>query len=217
MKEKYLSIITNFGCHGKCPYCIVRENGIRVPKTSIGSLTALSDAIDQTGATIVSVSGGGDPLHRYETDISSIVYYKNLLDILYTKGIPLEMHTSYFDSTFPFGECARVVYHLLDPRDITKIRRRKNEIVRVVFVATHWLDTYTIDWIANYVRASDQIDELSFRQMVDNNYEAQHYNEEHLEKYHGIKWHYIKQADYNLYFVEGKIYTHFKDIEEATY
>jgi hypothetical protein len=27
--DKYLSVITNFGCHGKCPYCIVRENGIK--------------------------------------------------------------------------------------------------------------------------------------------------------------------------------------------
>lgn len=27
--DKYLSVITNFGCHGRCPYCIVRENGIK--------------------------------------------------------------------------------------------------------------------------------------------------------------------------------------------
>ena len=39
--EKYLSIITNFGCHGKCPYCIVRENGIKVPKTTLGGLDKL--------------------------------------------------------------------------------------------------------------------------------------------------------------------------------
>ena len=26
--DKYLSIITNFGCHYKCPYCIVKENNL---------------------------------------------------------------------------------------------------------------------------------------------------------------------------------------------
>lgn len=39
--EKYLSIITNFGCHGKCPYCIVRENGIKVSETTLGGLDKL--------------------------------------------------------------------------------------------------------------------------------------------------------------------------------
>lgn len=63
--DKYLSIITNFGCHGRCPYCIVRENGIKVPKSTIGGLDKLEDAIKMTGANIVSISGGGDPLYRY--------------------------------------------------------------------------------------------------------------------------------------------------------
>ena len=45
--DKYLSIITNFGCHGRCPYCIVRENGIKVPKSTIGGLDKLEDAIKQ--------------------------------------------------------------------------------------------------------------------------------------------------------------------------
>ena len=48
--DKYLSIITNFGCHGRCPYCIVRENGIKVPKSTIGGLDKLEDAIKMTGA-----------------------------------------------------------------------------------------------------------------------------------------------------------------------
>ena len=61
--DKYLSIITNFGCHGRCPYCIARENGIKVPKSTIGGLDKLEDAIKMTGANIVSISGGGDPLY----------------------------------------------------------------------------------------------------------------------------------------------------------
>lgn len=26
MNDKYLSVITNFGCHYSCPYCIVKNN-----------------------------------------------------------------------------------------------------------------------------------------------------------------------------------------------
>ena len=63
--NKYLSVITNFGCHGRCPYCIVRENGIKVPKSTVDGLDKLEDAIALTGANIVSISGGGDPLYRY--------------------------------------------------------------------------------------------------------------------------------------------------------
>ena len=30
---KYVSIITNFGCHYTCPECIVRNNGLKMSKT----------------------------------------------------------------------------------------------------------------------------------------------------------------------------------------
>ena len=61
--DKYLSIITNFGCHYKCPYCIVRNNGIKVPTTTLDGLDALEDAIKENGANIVSVPGNY-PLRR---------------------------------------------------------------------------------------------------------------------------------------------------------
>ena len=41
--DKYLSVITNFGCHGRCPYCIVRENEIKVPKSTVDGLDKLED------------------------------------------------------------------------------------------------------------------------------------------------------------------------------
>lgn len=66
MKEKYLSIITNFGCHGKCPYCITKTNNIAVPKTTIDGLNNLSNYLHENKYNIVSVSGGGDPLFQYE-------------------------------------------------------------------------------------------------------------------------------------------------------
>ena len=119
MFDKYLSIITNFGCHGKCPYCIVRENGINVPKTTIDGLNDLESVLQGTGRNIISVSGGGDPLHEYEKHFD---WYRNLFKICRfdskrgiwrTEPIPIEMHTSYMtdEVSFPFNDCYRVVYH----------------------------------------------------------------------------------------------------------
>lgn len=214
--DKCLSIITNFGCHGLCPYCIVRENGINVPKTTLEGLDKLGDILDSGDYNIVSVSGGGDPLHEYEKHKD---WYAKLFTILDNRNIPLEMHTSYVTSSFPYGKCKRVVYHLRkdNAREIYKIRKQESEIVRCVFVATEDLSAEYIMEIALAKCMQEivfkQIDELSFRQMVDDNYVAQDYNTKLLEWGHkkGF-WHYIKQNDYNDYYVEGKIYKKFSEI-----
>jgi hypothetical protein len=36
--DKYLSVITNFGCHYTCPYCIVKNNHLNIPKTTVDGL-----------------------------------------------------------------------------------------------------------------------------------------------------------------------------------
>lgn len=66
---RYMSIITNFGCHYKCPYCIVKENNLHIPRTTLAGLDNLEEALKENGCNIVSISGGGDPLHEYEKHI----------------------------------------------------------------------------------------------------------------------------------------------------
>lgn len=211
--DKYLSIITNFGCHGKCPYCIVRENGIKVPESTLRGLDNLEQAIRDTEATIVSVSGGGDPLHGYDTRPVVSMYLGIVMGVCRNEDIPLEMHTSYLESRFPYHFCKRVVYHLHNLDDLLKVRRHGKEIVRVVFVATQDLTQDDIVWISKTVQHSDQIDELSFRQMVDGNYQTTYYNADFLKDGHekGLR-HYIEQKDYNTYYAENKIYTKFSEI-----
>ena len=212
--DKYLSIITNFGCHGRCPYCIVRENGIKVPKSTIGGLDKLEDAIKMTGANIVSISGGGDPLYRYSDNPLVPMYLGMVMGICIKAGIPMEMHTSYTESEFPYHFCKRVVHHLQSVEDLENVVRRGAEIVRVVFVATEKLSREEINRISDFVRCSDQIDELSFRQMVNDRYETEYYNDDFLKAGHnkGL-WHYIRQKDYNIYYAENRIYTKFSEIE----
>jgi hypothetical protein len=71
--------------------------------------------------------------------------------------------------------------------------------------------------IALFVKNSSDIDELSFRQMIDNNYEEQHYLEDYLRLGHQKLWWYIEQCDYNLYYCENKIYTEYRRIGEEEY
>lgn len=212
--DKYLSVITNFGCHWECPYCIVRENGINVPKSTMEGLNGLESAIKETGATIVSISGGGDPLYGFGTNVLVPMYLGALFATCVKADVPVELHTSYFDTDcFLVGACKRVVYHLRNVADLLKVKRRENEIVRVVFVVTANLTVSDIEWIAKTVLYSDQIDELSFRQMVDSNYQPTDYHAEFLRAGHekGI-WYYIEQCDYNTYYAENRIYTKFSDI-----
>lgn len=209
--DKYMSIITNFGCHWKCPYCIVRENKLTIPKTTINGLDELIDKVKENKCNIISLSGGGDPLHKYDENKD---YYKKLFNIAEENNIPLEMHTSYIDSNFPMDKCCRVVYHLRDIEQLYNIKRKGNEKVRVVFVVTR---SYTIGDLINITRAFEclgDIDELSFRQMVNDNYETMEYNHQVLLWGHnkGL-WHYIEQNDYNIYYVNGNIYDKFSDIK----
>ena len=219
--DKYLSIITNFGCHGKCPYCIVRENGIKVPKTTLGGLDNLTKDLKEKNRNIISISGGGDPLHEYEKHVD---WYRKLFSIANnyyvncaTYSIPIEMHTSYMtdESTFPFYDCKRVVYHLNTFEQLKHIHKTGNEIVRVVYVVTKDFTLEQIMNIAMFVADSNEIDELSFRQLVDKGYKVTDYWQDILRFGHKKLWWYIEQHDYNLYYAENKIYTKFSEIGES--
>ena len=178
--DKYLSIITNFGCHYKCPYCVVKENNLKIPKTTLDGLKGLDEAFHDTGCNIISISGGGDPLYDYDKHFD---WYRELFkwsreynlihSLCYSNPIPIEMHTSYLtdETTFPFYDCYRVVYHVNTIDELDKIHKTGREIVRVVYVVTKEFTLENIMDIANYVKNSDQIDELSFRQFVDDKYE----------------------------------------------
>lgn len=206
---KYLSIITNFGCHFQCPYCISKNTGIAVPKTTIEGLDNLTDAVKQTGATIVSISGGGDPMYNYSANRE---YYDKLFAWSWDMNIPLELHTSYINDRLPYSQFYRVVYHCRKPTDMFFIKRDLAEIVRAVFVVTYGYFPELIDDIATIQKYHPYIDELSFRQMVDKDYNATTYCQDYLREGHKKRWWYIEQDDYNIYYVNGKIYHRFADI-----
>ena len=244
MEGKTLSIITNFGCHYTCPECIVKNNDILVPKTTLQGLDELDTMFHRNQCRKVSVSGGGDPLYKYEEHTD---WYRSLFkwalsysngdrnrsrnydayryrisnydyaSYAYQRGVPIEMHTSYLtdESSFPFYDCYRVVYHAHTIADLEHIKRTGSEKVRVVFVVTPEFTVNDLMDIALIVDCSDDIDELSFRQYIDKNYGSDYHLARYLELGHKKLWYYIEQCDYNLYYAENKVYTCFKDFQKG--
>lgn len=206
--SKYISVITNFGCHYSCPYCIVKNNNLQIPKSTIEGLENLWTEIANNKCNWVSLSGGGDPLWEYEKHKD---WYHKFFEI--THSVHTELHTSMINvKDAPYAYFDRVVYHLHDFEQLKSIKRFKNEIVRVVFVVTENFTEDLINKIAVYCHNSDDIDELSFRQMMDNCYQETDYCKEYLKQGHQKLWWYIEQNDYNLYYCENKVYTEYKTI-----
>lgn len=110
----------------------------------------------------------------------------------------------------PYALFDRVVYHLHDFEQLKSIKQVWNETVRVVFVVSENFTENLINKIAEFCDKSNQIDELSFRQMVDNHYHETNYCQDYLQAGHKRLWWYIEQNDYNLYYCENKVYTEYK-------
>lgn len=208
MGDKYLSIITNFGCHYKCPYCIVKNNSIDVPETTLDGLNKLAYTIMLNYIDIVSLSGGGDPLYKLE---EHNYYFSTLLGILIVTRTRLEIHTSYVEHTWLTGYSYRMVYHLHSKEQLKAVRKFHSELVRVVFVVTDDMTEEDIKYISDYVKNSKEIDELSFRQRVDKDYKLSYHLHDFLTEGHQKKWWYITQGDYNLYYAENKVYHKYSD------
>ena len=208
MKGNCLSIITNFGCHYTCGYCIVKENNLRVPRTTINGLENLRQAIIDNNINMVSLSGGGDPCYKYENNKE---WYLEFFKIMSEFNIPIELHTSYGNyKYFPYNKFDKVVYHFIDTNDILKINNYDNKTIRVVFVVT---EDFTELKVNNIVDLVGKEKELSFRQMVDSNYKTMNYLNDYLAKGHKKNWWYITQDDYNLYYSENKLSYKYEDFK----
>ena len=209
-----LSIITNFGCHYECPYCIVKNNHLNIPKTTLNGLDNLQRIINLYKFKEVSISGGGDPLYNY---LQHRDWYNKLYSLQDLCQFKLELHTSYttLPNNFPIERYNRVVYHIRYEdymETLIKLKRLYTEIVRVVFVVTEQYTEADIRRIADFVRSSLEIDELSFRQMVDNTYQNRYYLHNFLKEGHKRDWWYIEQADYNIYYAENRVYKSYREL-----
>lgn len=200
-----LSILTNFGCHWGCRYCVYRENGIKIKTTDFRTFgwRKLEEQLKQHKGELVSISGGGDPLlYDYNKNIHrSKEFYNRLFSLLDKYNCRLELHTSFLIEEFPYDKCERVVFHLTMPTQIGLINNRLfklPKLVRVVYVVQDYYIEALINQIARFVRDDrNAVNELLFRQMICKNGEIEYYCHDYLKKGHKKDWYYIEQADYN--------------------
>lgn len=195
---KYLSIITNFeGAH------------IGVPSTTISSLDKLKAAVEFEKVDAISVTGG-DPLFEYEKHQK---YFYRLMRACKEMDIPIELHTAYTDTEFPYGKCMRVVYHLRDFDQLANIVRHGQEGIRVTFTVDKSWTLDRIDKVAEFCESSEVINELYFRRASERGPCIALCCEEYLREGNGKSWKYIERFEENPpYFVNGTIYYSFSDI-----
>ena len=150
------------------------------------------DLADGGGMGFLSFSGGGDPL--WMLDARRAEWYSTLTRRLHALGIETEMHTSMPPMTERLyrlaseTELTRIVYHLRNVNMIRRLSKRRNELVRVVFVVTPDFTEDLIDRIVEEVKANPQVDELSFRQMVKPDYTIDRTCETYLRAGHRKDW-----------------------------
>jgi hypothetical protein len=181
------SVITNFGCHWQCPYCIVRNTGIQIAETRMGATyDTVMDLADSGKMKFLSFSGGGDPL--WGLDIRRAYWYASITRSLYEYDIETEMHTSMpsmvkrMYNLAPAVEFSRIVYHLRNVNMIRNLDSIDGEMIRVVFVVTPDFTKDKIDAIVKAVKDNPSVDELSFRQMVKPDYSIDHTCEDYLHE-----------------------------------
>lgn len=106
------------------------------------------------------------------------------------------------------------MFHCHSIDDLSKIQRRYPfQSTRAVFVVTSDMQEEDVQAIADYVeKHSEEIDELSFRQMVDDHYQTKYYLHDFLKAGHGKQWYYIEQDDYNIYYAENRVAYRYRDI-----
>ena len=205
----------NQKCYGKndkeiCQYCIVKNNHLNIPKTTIHGLNNLFSEIVKNRCNWVSLSGGGDPLWKYEQHKD---WYEKFFEIVDAAHVNTELHTSlHAVQGVSYNHFDRVVYHLHSLEQLYSIKRENCSIVRIVFVVTEDFTEDMINRIAVFCANSEDIDELSFRQMVDNHYRETYYCHDYLKAGHKKLWWYIEQNDYNLYYCQNHVYTEYKNI-----
>lgn len=121
--DKYISVITNFGCHYTCPYCIVRNNNLHIPKSTVEGLDNLEKEIRRNNCKWISLSGGGDPLWNFKYNLE---WYAKFYMIALRTHMHTEVHTS-ITSIPKEISFDRVVYHLHDLKQLQFIKRNHDE------------------------------------------------------------------------------------------
>lgn len=99
MSQNNLSIITNFGCHYSCGFCISSsQNSKNDYKFKLKDARDIRNLLKSGNYSRLSISGGGDPLFIHNVDISLL--YKFIIKNSKKYNIRLSFHTNFKEPHF---------------------------------------------------------------------------------------------------------------------
>lgn len=199
-----LSIITDFGCSKSCPYCIHRQQLRATPAHHTPEyLDSLELVIRNTGGEVFSISGGGDPLHNFESHYS---FWHTIQLMCSITNKRIDIHTAYLNEMihrFSFFESflRKIALHCFpetwdqDKENVRTLHALSPQS-RVNFVTD-----YTLQERAPDIEAFCHQNQIpfSYREIVDPEVtvDTAFFESVHDRTPFG---HYIHQADYNVYF-----------------
>lgn len=201
-----LSIITNFGCDERCPYCIWQQHFLSNIFTTAETTdwAKLKLAATELSPTRVSISGGGDPLFALEDNIR---WWQKLF--MYMPYVLLDLHTAKIAPPNFARKFDRYIFHA---KDLNTYYQKADELAalrspkkRVVIVAD---PEYTEqDYIKAAQNAKDKGFSFAVRQLVKSNLPVD-IKVDFLKNHPDLF--YIEHRDYNLYFMpDNQVYTNF--------
>lgn len=223
MRGKGFSIITNFGCDKNCWYCIWKRHPMRKMKKQTDfeelqralALVGLHQAANDKQVT-VSISGGGEPLNLYPSNLSWFEEFFKLVKMF-------ELHTSLHTGNWKRACCSwlmekfdEYVLHFTTYMEfynnILFIQEMRQKIpIRIAFVLTSKWKPAEIKHAVTV--AEHTLDcKISFRELWAIKDEV---SPEVIEYVKGVQdiysqARYVTQADYNIYYMpDNKIYTTF--------
>lgn len=147
VRNRNISIITDFGCDNNCWYCVWKSHSLSGNKFNTDWDRLQNFLNEHSYKDKVSVSGGGDPLYRYEKEFDIVKWWNKLFSITNKK---IDVHTRrklyniYFWSkinrvSFSIDDLEHCEYFLKYVSQYTKVR-----MVHVVTRRTREEDVQTM-------------------------------------------------------------------------
>lgn len=200
----------------------IKTANLKIPITNLHEVDETFDQLYyHHEIDYLSFSGGGDPLFNICNDDVRKYWYDSIMLKCSHGYIDTELHTSYTPSSFDswtedfVSVFDTVSFHLNTLDQIDDVNAGKYldfQTTRIVFVVTSDFTEDTIDTIYSKFVHSRNVNQLSFRQLINPDYSIDHTLGSYLKKYHKDRWYYIQQGDYNKYIVNDRIYDKFEDL-----
>ena len=191
-----ISIITNFGCHFNCWYCVWKNHKLK--KHNNFDYNKLEDfLITHKNKGKVSISGGGDPLYNYFENIKFWIW---LIDICKKHNIKIDIHTrtKLTKQNFWRKHIHRCVFSLDQiTSDITEYLIYLSHLTKLRI--THTVTQYTTSkCVFDLLKLQDKLNcQLTLKELYEY-YDKGVYNKLKIF-YPNI--YYLDHGDYNIYYM----------------